>query len=110
MLPPNAPKQVIDRFETVNDVTDSVKMDPGMVPWSHGGYFNEKSYFKRMEGKKTISTSSGIGRVLAIAQLDFKNRSAIVIHHSSKMTAEDDMSAVRDTSARPNPLEPFMPC
>ncbi|MFA5936544.1 MAG: hypothetical protein WC822_01555 [Candidatus Paceibacterota bacterium] len=104
---------MIPEFLGLNDLVDKVKLPPGLVGTSEGGYFNENKEFERLKGKLAVGTTTFPGKFLVIQQLDFRDRSVVVFHTSTITQVESDLTQLRvltssDTSGW-NPMRVFVP-
>lgn len=100
---------VVDKFDGINTVVDELKLAENLTPWATGGFFDERSFFERIKGKKYHPISSG-GHVLTITELQFTDKSMVFVHQKDKMYVEDDVSDLLDEPEIPTPLptEPFI--
>jgi hypothetical protein len=105
----NADVQVIEQFAGVNNLVDELNLPEGFVPWSHGGFYNEQMQYERLKGKLSISSSTSLGPVLSLAQVDFKRAAPVVVHHGSRWDIEDDLVQLRSTPPSASPMEAFIP-
>jgi len=98
------PFVIVDKFTSVNDWVDRVKLGSDFVGNSRGGVFTESGKMERIFGKQMISTTPG--RVLTVKQLMFTDDTNVVLYHTSTLyLAERDTSAlsilvVQNTSGR----------
>ena len=102
--------RIIDDFININQDTDELKLPDSQTPWCHGGYFNERAEFERLQGKLLHSFVTTGGHYLTIQQLSFSNRDVVLVHQSTNYAVEDDLTELmteRDTSER-SPMEPFI--
>jgi len=103
---------IVDDFKNINQSVDEIdRIYPDShTPWMHGGYFNEKAQFERLQGKKLNSSVTTGGHVLTLQQLEFTDRNVLFIHQSSSWIIETDLT---ELMSEPNvtpltPLEPFI--
>lgn len=101
--------RVMDSFMGVNDAVDEFKLDELSVrlkmegAWvrrSDGGRYTERGEFERIMGKKVMSTSTAWGVLLGLRQIEFQDRSVVIIHSSNVYEAETDLYPLR-TSVPP---------
>ena len=86
--------QIIEVFDGVNDAIDRLKLPDELAPTSLGGYYTEKSEFQRVLGKKLVNaTTTNLGQILCIKQLEFENEK-IVVYHSSTGYFKEPRSAM----------------
>jgi hypothetical protein len=88
-------KKIVDSFEGQNDALDEVKLPPALVRWANGGYYTPRKEFERIPGKLALSTSTSVGSLLAIKQIDFQDRSVVIVHASVAYGYLTDLSALR---------------
>lgn len=87
------PFTVIDKFTSINDWVDRVKLGPAFVGSCNGGLFTEDGKVERILGKQMLSTTPG--RVLTVKQLMFSDNTNVVLYHSSTLyLAERDTTAL----------------
>jgi len=102
--------KLVEAFEGVNDAVDKLKAPDRYVPFSVGGYSTEKSQFERLKGKQLInSTTTNLGSILCIKQLDFKDQKIVVYHSSSGYFKGDqgDLSGLVYDMGTVNPMGAF---
>ena len=96
--------KVIDKFTSVNDAVDEIKLagvldgnkrPNSMVRRADGGRFTERGEFERLPGKMVMSTSTAWGVLLGLRQLEFRDRMVVVIHSSNVYEAETDLYPLR---------------
>jgi hypothetical protein len=105
----NQPPRIIREMQGCNDLIDEIRLPDELVPWSHGGYFNERSEIERLRGKRRLVTStSSRGMVLSITQLQFVSNDAVVVHDDVSFRYIDDLSDLQVTQENINPLGPFV--
>lgn len=92
-------EKIIDKFDGVNNLIDTVNLPENFVAWAQGGFFSEKRYFRRLPGNLSISTSSVVGPVFSVASLEFRSRTVVVFHASVTVLAETDLTALRVTNS-----------
>jgi hypothetical protein len=101
---------VIEDFKGLNQVIDEIKLPSSHTPWAHGGYFNEKAEFERLQGKQLHSSVTTGGSVLTLKQLQFTDKDVLLVHQSSSYLVESDLTTLtssEDTSTL-SPMEPFI--
>jgi len=99
--------QIIESFEGVNDAIDRIKLPSELVPTSLGGWYTEKNEFERIKGKRLVTSSStNLGSILCIKQLEFKNEKVVVYHSSTGYfkAASGAMITLLSTTSSINPL------
>lgn len=101
---------IIDDFRGVNNIVDDLKLSPDHTPWSHGGYYNEKAEFERLQGKKLNSSATTGGHILVLQQMAFTDRNVMLIHQSSNWFIEDDLTELMSEPdvTTLTPTEPFI--
>lgn len=99
--------KIIEVFDGVNDAIDRLKTPDNFVPTMLGGFCNEQSKFERLCGKKLVNaTSTNLGSILCVRQLEFKNQKIVVYHSSTgyfKMQTSE-LSGLLSSSSSYNPL------
>ena len=99
--------KIIEKFEGANDAIDRLKLPDELTPKCLGGYFTEKSEFQRVNGKRLVNSSTtNLGSILCIKQLEFKNEKIVVYHSSTGYFREEasQLVSLRSTTASINPL------
>ena len=107
----NQDRLTIQELQGCNDLIDEIRLPEGLVPWSHGGHFNERSEFERLRGKKHLATStSSRGMILSLCQLQFSSKDAVVVRDDISFRYVDsvDMESLRTVGGTVNPLGPFI--
>ena len=107
----NRDKIIIQELQGCNDIIDEIKLPAGLVPWSHGGYYNERSEFKRLQGKQALATStSSRGMILTLAHVQFKSQDYLILHDNETYSAVDsvDLNPLRSQEESVDPLNPFI--
>ena len=102
--------KIIDDFRNINQDLDEFKIPDSETPWCHGGYFNERAEYERLQGKQLHSSVTTGGAYLTIVQLSFSSIDVVLVHESSNYAIEDDVTELmtsRSTSDR-SPMEPFI--
>jgi hypothetical protein len=99
--------KIVEVFDGVNDAIDKLKLPDKFAPTALGGFFTEKSEFKRVLGKKMVdANSTNPGSILCVKQLEFKD-SKVVVYHSSTGYFQVDTSTmvtVLSSTSSVNPL------
>jgi len=107
---PDAELLVIDKFSGINSVVDGLKLTDDLVPWCEGAFFNNRHQLERVRGKLLVSSSTSIGRVLLISQLEFRDTVTVCVHHASTITVDHDLTVLQTTLDTSNPLVPVILC
>jgi len=102
------PHKIINEFSGVNDLVDDVKLPEDLVSWAHGAFPSDKSRMQRIPGKLVNSTSTHEGMIISIHQLDFQDTNLVVIHTSTVLQTDDDLSTLVSSSSNPFPLDNFI--
>lgn len=102
------PHNIIDEFSGVDDIVDEVKIPKDFVSWASGVYPTEQKRMQRIPGKLTNATSTSLGRILSLTQLSFEDSDCVVIHTSTILEVETDMSLLVSSSSGVSPLEGFI--
>ena len=101
---------VIDNFDRVNQLVDELKLSKGFSPWLEGLYSNSKRQLTRIPGKLLNQTGTTGGRVLSLHQLSFADKTFLIIHQSTNILMEEDLTSLMDTTDVSTlvPTEPFI--
>ena len=102
------PHKIINEFSGVNDLVDDVKLPEDLVSWAHGAFPSDKSRMQRIPGKLVNSTSTHEGMIISIHQLDFQNTNLVVIHTSTALQTDSNLSTLLSSASTPFPLENFV--
>ena len=99
--------KIVEVFEGVNEAIDRLKLPDQLVPTSIGGFATDQGEFQRLLGKKLVNaTSTNLGAILCIKQLEFKNEKVVVYHSSTgyfRMRTSEMTTLLSSTSSY-NPL------
>jgi hypothetical protein len=101
---------IIEDFEGCNQLIDDLTLKSESPPWMHGCFPNVKMNVERIPGKLLASTATTGGHVLTLHQLEFTDRSVMLIHQSSNYSIETDLTnLMTEPDVTPlAPLEPFI--
>jgi len=102
------PEIQITNFRGCNDLIEEVSLPPDFVPWSHGGYYNERAQLERVRGKLAATSTTSSGLILSLHQLQFPSQNVLVVQASSTMTAYQALEALRSDPTAFHPLNPFV--
>lgn len=83
---------VIDNFNGVNQLIHELNLPETYVPWLRGSFSDDKGNIQRLPGKKAITTGSLGGPVFTLHQLEFTDKSYVLIHQSSSYKIETDVT------------------
>lgn len=101
---------IIENLEGCNQLIDDLTLKPESPQWMHGCFANAKMNVERIPGKLLNSSATTGGHVLTLKQLDFTDRTVLMIHQSSNYSIETDLTNLmteRDVTPLA-PIEPFM--
>jgi len=101
---------VVDDFSGVNQVIDELKISDKATPWLYGAFVSPHKTVERIPGKVLVSSATSGGAVFTLHQLDFTDRSLVLVHQASNYLVEDNLDVLTgDVEITPLlPTEPFI--
>ena len=100
--------RVIEAFSGINNLADEIKLPDSLTPWAHGGFFSEKQIFERLGGKLPVSTTTSMGALFTLCQLNFPGVDVVCFRHGPRLDVTEDVLDLFPVLPVTSPMEPFL--